>query len=175
MLEKAKKEEIKNITTKYEGRELISIVEEEKINLLYVNFAELDWNHVSGAIIYDGENKVFRIFIHEWDNENRKTFTLAHELWHYFLHSEYLKQNGIIADSDDNILYRWTMPLSDDRKILEEEANYFAAELLMPEETVRKAREREKNPADLAKIFGVSLLAMSYRLDNLNLLDSELD
>jgi Zn-dependent peptidase ImmA (M78 family) len=48
-------------------------------------------------------------------------------------------------------------------------ANEFAANLLMPEDWVRKYTENNRSPAELAIVFGVSAEAMNYRLQNLGL------
>jgi Zn-dependent peptidase ImmA (M78 family) len=51
---------------------------------------------------------------------------------------------------------------------MEREADAFAAELLMPEDQVRAAiRNGNRSLNDLASEFGVSSLAMKYRLQGL--------
>jgi Zn-dependent peptidase ImmA (M78 family) len=54
-------------------------------------------------------------------------------------------------------------------KALEREANVFAAELLMPEPTVRAEFARAASAADLGRYFGVSEEAMAWRLYNFGL------
>jgi Zn-dependent peptidase ImmA (M78 family) len=56
-------------------------------------------------------------------------------------------------------------------KALEREANIFAAELLMPEEAVRTEWARAGDPAELAATFGVSDLAMRWRLYSFELVE----
>jgi Zn-dependent peptidase ImmA (M78 family) len=52
----------------------------------------------------------------------------------------------------------------------EVEANYFAAELIMPEEQVREMYDKLNGDIDdLASFFRVSKLAMAIRVDTLNL------
>jgi hypothetical protein len=53
---------------------------------------------------------------------------------------------------------------------MEEEANFFAAEILMPENVVREAYSKNDNLNDLADFFSVSTEAMFYRLKNLSLI-----
>lgn len=52
------------------------------------------------------------------------------------------------------------------------EANAFAAELLMPEPAVRAEWPRAASAAELARWFGVSEEAMSWRLYNFGLSDA---
>jgi Zn-dependent peptidase ImmA (M78 family) len=49
-------------------------------------------------------------------------------------------------------------------RVLEREANVFAAELLMPESPVRFAYEKLPDAAEVARDFGVSAQAMTWRL-----------
>ncbi|WP_052959708.1 ImmA/IrrE family metallo-endopeptidase [Pseudomonas lundensis] len=49
-------------------------------------------------------------------------------------------------------------------------ANAFAANLLMPEDLVRDLYGSARNVQDLAEAFGVSSVAMTYRLKNLGMI-----
>jgi len=49
-------------------------------------------------------------------------------------------------------------------KAVEREANIFAAELLMPEDRVRKEWRTAASAVELAEWFGVSAEAMNWRL-----------
>jgi Zn-dependent peptidase ImmA (M78 family) len=71
------------------------------------------------------DNKV-SICVNHFDSLNRKRFTVAHELGHYFCHRDELIE-GIVDGVDT---------LNRDGKIdpMEIEANNFAANILMPEE-----------------------------------------
>jgi Zn-dependent peptidase ImmA (M78 family) len=145
------------------------ILDENKIKLYYKSLKNIEeGKNVSWAIfqIDDG----YAIMIEESESENRKRFTLAHELWHFFLHKEIL-DNGIIDYS--YTLYRSILysDLDSDTKKIEEEANYFASELLMPENLVREAWTKTKNIEELSFWFKVSMQAMSFRLINLWLMD----
>lgn len=101
----------------------------------------------------------------------RRPFTVAHEIGHWELHA---------ADLDTPFICRRTdiAEASDDAAATtrrrEREANAFAAELLMPEERVR-ARVGELDADALAAHFGVSGLAMGWRLFNLGLRDDRPD
>ncbi|MDD2572763.1 MAG: ImmA/IrrE family metallo-endopeptidase, partial [Eubacteriales bacterium] len=79
----------------------------------------LDAN-ISGAIIYDENDKIFAILVNKLKPDTRTHFTVAHELGHYFLHKEIIRQSKAIVDGDNtldgqNILYRadtlWKVPI----------------------------------------------------------------
>ena len=105
----------------------------------------------------------FTIKLHPLATTERQRFTLAHELGHYFLHS----QQG-------------SKPLKAFRlgtSMAEQEANYFAAELLMPEEmfradfkTLSKDLNQEDKISKMAQMYHVSFTAASVRISSLNLI-----
>lgn len=102
----------------------------------------------------------------------RQRFTIAHELGHYELHRH---EDELFVDKNFKVLFRDQNSSKGEIK-KEQEANAFAAAILMPEHLVR--REIEKNSFDLtdedsmkklAKTFHVSLPAMTFRISNLGL------
>jgi Zn-dependent peptidase ImmA (M78 family) len=108
-----------------------------------------------------------RIVVQAGDSENRRRFTVAHELGHFVYRGatavadeeqyEYIDERSLLARAG-----------TDPSEIF---ANQFAAELLMPESVVREAARRVRNAtAVLTGQFGVSQEAMSYRLRTLRLL-----
>lgn len=101
----------------------------------------------------------------------RQRFTIAHEIGHLLLHP------------DDRFHLDKSLPIQfrDERSSTGEdeaevEANQFAAELLMPEDMVRKAvvpwigRSAEDAIEHLAQTFEVSVQAMTIRLTTLGYL-----
>lgn len=115
-------------------------------------------NDVAGA--YDKNSKT--IFISDKDPYTRKAFTIAHELGHFILHKDkeketFFRSNALLLDGEE--------------REVEQEANCFAASLLMPEDLVKRYVRIVKNREMLAEIFGVSNSAMSWRLKNLGLMD----
>lgn len=138
---------------------------------LSVNFATLEEN-ISGVIRYkDGQ---FDIFINANKPQVRQNFTIGHELGHYFLHQDTLKEeDGIIdgesaLDGGSRVLFR----LDDaSTETLEREANNFAASLLMPADLVIKGWQDVGDIENLARIFKVSVIAMSIRLSQLGLVN----
>jgi len=53
--------------------------------------SEVRTNPIPSGLILFSDGK-YKIYINSQCGENRKRFTLAHELGHYFLHREYLTQ-----------------------------------------------------------------------------------
>lgn len=131
---------------------------------------------VSGLIVVDEK---------EWDKYNtsqfilvnlaesavRRRFTIAHELAHFVLH-----RNG-------NKLYAHRDMTNDGnvRSSIEQEANYFAANVLMPEALIREKVEDIKEQAwgalpnfvlirEIADYFVVSESAAEVRLRQLNII-----
>lgn len=88
----------------------------------------------------------------------RQRFTCAHELGHMVEDSG----SSRIDRRRDSLARRGTDPH-------EIYANAFAAALLMPEYAVKQLHGLGADPVDLASFFGVSPIAMGYRLKNLGL------
>lgn len=134
-----------------------------------------------GQIEFSPNNGVARIFINPQENShvNRRRFTIAHELGHFFLHRD-LTTNGF---TDTTRTMSRTASYWDR---IESEANDFAARLLMPEEFIvikgnnvienfKKIYKQNLIPQDyfiseMAQIFNVSVQAMTYRLKNLGVI-----
>lgn len=91
----------------------------------------------------------------------RRRFTIAHELGHWFLHQR--EQTSLFCRhgqvEDEPAAERPPLPR------IEEEANQFAATLLMPAEMVRREYARADNDfGALCRTFGSSGAAMGRRL-----------
>ena len=127
--------------------------------------AKLADESVAGLIVRRGARTM--ILVEQADPPYRKRFSIAHALGHYFLH---LPGDGEIVDRRAD-MYRRTEPRGHvfDVQRMEIEANKFAAELLMPQEFVRKEWDRNPSIALMARVFNVSEEAMGYRVDALNL------
>lgn len=104
----------------------------------------------------------FTIIISPFQNEQRKNFTIAHELGHLFLHMGY-RTNFEVWKNQDEVKYRRFGSTEQ-----EYQANEFAAALLMPAEDFGKAIhelavENKVNMALVAERFNVSLSAAINR------------
>jgi Zn-dependent peptidase ImmA (M78 family) len=107
--------------------------------------------------------------------QNRKRFTIAHEIGHFILH----KDEGVLFVDKFNVpLFRDTISSSGEIQ-REKEANSFAAALLMPEKLIDQEIEKFYNEENhdkelidyLHKKFAVSKNAMTFRLINLEKID----
>jgi len=129
---------------------------------------------VSGILVI--ENDKGTIGFNPKNSKVRQRFTLAHELGHYILHKQ--SKSEVFIDKDFIVKYRSQKPYTAVEMKQEQEANVFAATLLMPEHMLR-AELTKKDYQDMdenefigamAKVFDVSIQAMTYRIANSNLL-----
>lgn len=99
-----------------------------------------------------------RIIAFKKNLEKRQNrFIMAHELGHYFLHSENLF-------TEKNIFsYEYHSSKSNDS--LEEEANYFAANLLVPESLFKEKYAEYKNASSNNEILLEQLLSDFFDVD----------
>lgn len=124
----------------------------DDIELVYEDLPD----EISGKVNYDFERKKYIITVNQNHHENRRRFTIAHELGHYTL--------GHGAKED--VIYRNGNSDPD-----EVEANAFAAEILMPKGAIHYLLFDKgiNSVQELAHKFWVSEQAMIYRLRNLGL------
>ena len=142
------------------------IVKKEGIAVRYCKLED----NMSGLLIIQGPSRL--IGIEESHVKERQRFTLAHELGHYILHNE--KSNIFV----DTILFKRQMEgYTSKEEKWEREANFFAANILMPEQLVKREVHLlegdlydDDNVRTLAKKFNVSLSAMTFRLTNMGLI-----
>jgi Zn-dependent peptidase ImmA (M78 family) len=115
---------------------------------------------LSGAILEFEDGPV--IAVNEGQVPGRQRFTAAHELGHHLLrhHDRFHVDLSASTEVGEPPGYNW---------LHEREANEFAADLLMPAALVRRHAISDASPRGLAEVFGVSPIAMSYRLQNLGL------
>lgn len=109
------------------------------------------------------------IYVNKSDSDARKAFTIAHELGHIKLHASDLEKNP-----DLGILYRQPLGRKDDDE-KEQEANFFAASLLVPESMYKEIMKQYKDVLSenktelLSTLFGVSQEVIGYRQNHFNL------
>jgi Zn-dependent peptidase ImmA (M78 family) len=100
------------------------------------------------------------------EHEHRWRFTIAHELGHFLLH----KDVPLFVDRKEKIFFRNTQSATGE-VMRERQANAFAAALLMPkhfiEQELGNVPSNKEPVSHLAKVFNVSMMAMSFRLSNL--------
>ena len=109
-----------------------------------------DFGSKSAVLIKQEDNKI--IFYNEQESIARIKFSILHEYGHYKL--------GHDLDTKDEEMY----------KKFEVETNYFAAQLLMPEQLLRESQSRGKRITKefLIELFEVSETAAQKRINTLN-------
>ena len=170
---KDKKEKIKNIELKDEEYS----IDLEKISKnLGLKVEKTILFSESGLLDLDKKT----IYINKFEKNERQRFTLAHEIGHYVL--EHASKNKLPRKKKENY--------NDNEILKEREANQFAANLLMPrkilimimkkyldENGVNKEGNLKLNNLEFKKLLEyisekmkVSVSAIKYRLDNLNII-----
>lgn len=97
------------------------------------------------------------IGVNVYHHPNRQRFTIAHEIGHFILHKPTEKLVDVTFARR-----------SGRRNTMENEADAFAAALLMPENEVREHIASGVNSLDkVAAKFGVSAMAAKYRVQSL--------
>lgn len=99
------------------------------------------------------------ILINPSDSIVRQRFTIAHELGHALMHSDGVHERS--GSKNYN---------ASNYRIIEVQANKFAAALLMPADIVTEAFRSGLELAKLAEKFAVSQTAMRIRLETLGLI-----
>ena len=140
----------------YNGKKLqvVKLAKYFGLNVVEKNFEQ----NISGKLVIGkGPESPSVIYVNSNHSENRKRFTIAHELGHFINH----RKDG--AEFEDTVFFR-----KGDIFGIEYSANKFAADILMPESEVRKSViEGIRDVGSLAEEFGVSASAMKYRLEQL--------
>jgi Zn-dependent peptidase ImmA (M78 family) len=110
-----------------------------------------DYNHIAGFIDFDAH----KIYVNVDDSLQRQNFTIAHELGQYLL--------GHRRESGYTVLLR--NPNEMVKTPIEQEANCFAANLLVPEAFLRQYLDDFLGITNqqLSKAFGVSADVIRYR------------
>lgn len=131
------------------------------IHIAYHNLPD----DVSGALdLRDTDKKI--ILVNSNHSKNRQRFTVAHELGHYFLH------HTVGVHIDKKLFFR-DATSAQGTNIVEKEANRFAAELLLPEDSLIadlnsiSDLDSEEELKEIANRYCVSTIALSFRIAQL--------
>jgi Zn-dependent peptidase ImmA (M78 family) len=119
-----------------------------------VSFVKLSQEHQNVSGFYDAADDA--IYVNKDEFPKRKTFTIAHELGHKILHREWA------ASNDYRVLMRdQHLKVVDPR---EQEANAFAAHLLVPTKMLATYRH-VASVEELSDLFAVSMPVIKNRLN----------
>lgn len=145
---------------------VVDIAKKLGLDIYEIEMPELEAGRIPSAALdkLDGNNWI--IALSQKDHHTRKRFSIAHEIGHFLLHKDL---PFIDFFPGGETFYREGVK---DEKLenLEKEANYFAANLLMPKEKVKEIWSLSTEPLEIAKKFDVSEVSMTFRLKNLGLL-----
>jgi Zn-dependent peptidase ImmA (M78 family) len=160
---KSKADEVRYKWTKKGLTDIFSILD----NIAILIRRPIKTNKFSGFSTYFENN--FIVFLNSSYTLGHERFSGAHELYHIIYNDDILKKNQILFD---------------DERDLEDKANIFAAEFLMPEEGIKevfyKQVDTKPNQVDVKHIvrmhnyFKVSFKAMLKQLTQLGLCDEKL-
>lgn len=116
------------------------------LKVIFVDFNSLsNFQNVSGFI----DSRTNTMYVNANESPKRQNFTIAHELGHFILDH--------MQSTEYEMLYR-NSNCNQSNSQLEKEANFFAANLLVPEIYLKKAIKDYPyvNDSELSNIFGVS-------------------
>lgn len=140
-------------------RNIVSIC--EKLGITVQETSQFS-DDISGVIFK--ENDKYIILVNKFHSIGRKSFTIAHELGHYFKHRDLLDNNSeLVSYIKSNSENRPALARGLEYNKRETEANKFAAELLMPEAEFNKKCEEANSIEEVAAYFGVSIQAATIR------------
>ena len=132
-------------------------------------------DETSGFLLNSPDNDHVIICVNRSHHPNRQRFTIAHELGHFFLHSQH---EPLFVDNA-GYHFRDAVSSAGTHKT-EREANAFAAALLMPQRFLERDIEeiegsyiRDEDIAELASKYKVSEQAMTVRLVSLRYIQAE--
>lgn len=146
----------------------------EKLGIeIYTVIREKDY---SGSIEKNGG--IYEILVNKSHSFKRQRFTIAHEIGHFILHKDDIDRRSEIVDFESYAISRGIGRAYNNslEPYKEYEANLFASELLMPEQSIEdelftliqtiKSLSFENAVDILSEKFEVSTQAMTIRLNN---------
>ncbi|OMP31908.1 ImmA/IrrE family metallo-endopeptidase [Mangrovimonas sp. DI 80] len=131
-------------------------------------------NDISGFLLKKDEKTI--IGLNKNHPKVRQRFTIAHEIGHFKLHNsdsplfiDYFYKGSILRPKNVDKIYRRNK--NGNNPLMEKQANFFAANLLMPKKLIEKEILELSENLDyddklkrLSEKFKVSEIAMDYRL-----------
>ena len=163
------KHKIKTLREKFSGIPVPVIAMAQELGIKIYESYDFT-NTQSGSI--KKEDGQFVIYLNGLDSPTRKRFTIAHEMGHFLMHSDYLNQGKESITEIKQPVPILKRPSSSTDVLAEEkkreiEANCFAAELLMPEEKFKEVFSQANKIDEVANTFNVSPSAVTIRAKDL--------
>lgn len=148
---------------------------EQICHLFEIDVEPIDADDNLSGFFVVGDNNRKIIGYNKSHNENRRRFTIAHELGHFYLH--FKGEQKIFIDNNSHKFFRNEKSSSGEIR-REREANAFAAALLMPSSLIENEIEKLQNIENLSTIikklstaFKVSQQSVHFRIINLGIID----
>jgi Zn-dependent peptidase ImmA (M78 family) len=117
------------------------------------------------------EDERWTIIVNQGDSETRKRFTIAHEIGHYIMHRDLVRNRTGYGVLTDNHKYH-QIPQFENHRITsdhEHQATWVAINLLMHEDKIRRMHSEGLSIFQIGNLTGCSPKAISLRLGHLNL------
>lgn len=133
---------------------VLEIAERAGVDVVFIDFKS-HADVVAGFCDFEGS----KLYVNKDDKLGRQMFTMAHELGHWILHRDLFVKNP----KKYAVLPRFQKPKPDN---YEKEANFFAAELLVPKRLLLPVLGA--GISYLSDIFGVSREMMEFRVKNVS-------
>lgn len=137
---------LKKYGVKTPGTPVEEIIKGEGLGIEYRPWSD----GLSGLMLH----KARVIAINSDKPRHHQRFSLAHEFGHYALNHDYLKSQGLGNVDIDHPPKANIHPTDN---LIEQEANEFAGELLVPMHILKDKYRYEKNGLKLASVFDVSM------------------
>lgn len=143
-----------------------------KIKEYTVEDEDFGRSNISGFIKMENKEGKPIIIVNPGQSEERKSFTIAHELGHFLLH----RNSGLHIDTSTSGIFFRDEKSSQAVDINEIQANQFAAELLMPTDEVREklvfkvveeGKDLDDATKELCEHYKVSATAMAIKVGSL--------
>lgn len=135
-------------------------------------------DHYDGFLLWNGDSKKPQIYLDIGQEQDRRLFTLAHELGHLVLEYNWTPVEGIKKEPDKEILsisFREKDKKEDTEDNLERMINEFAGAFLMPKELVNdstigltKEKDKIKRVVDRFKVTEKAAGNRLIMLDKIN-------
>lgn len=137
---------------------VVKLAQSLGINIILATFED---DTIAGMLKF--ENNEVNIYVNEKQSANRQRFTIAHELGHFILHK------NLVENQKGSIFYRKDFDNYSDA--LEQQANQFAASLLMPERVIKELWDVFHSIDPIADILRVSKQALLIRMTALGVIN----
>lgn len=163
---KLTKQQIEEVIARYKSSFPVHVGKlAEELGLTVISTPDLPAG-MSGSIVK--EDDTYTVYVNSRQTLQRQRFTIAHEIGHYLQHRPYLDQADEILNPVKKVLLGrrdsgTPLPVGIEARRREQEADNFAAELLMPEDTFKDFWIKAQSLKDVADHFGVSAMAANVR------------